>query len=1337
MGSDRRAIRPRPHGDDPPLSFAQQRMWLLDQIEVTPWAYNVVIARRLRGAIDVDVLQRALDELLVRHAVLRTTYPVVDGAPVQRIGRPGRFPLTSVDLRARPEQDAELRRRAGTEVRRSFDLEHGPVIRGLHVRLGSDDHAIVLTMHHIATDAWSEAVLLRELGVLYAAFTAGEPSPLAPLPLDYADVTLWQRERMTGDHLGAQLAYWREQLAELPPSLELAADHARPSERSGRGGTIPIEVSQELTTALRAVTRTGRATMFMTLLAAYQALLARYSGQDDVAVGTAIASRSQVEMEGIVGFFANTLVLRTDLSGDPTFLELIARVREVALGAYRHQDLPFERLVKELRPERTLRYTPLFQHMFVFQNAPAAELVLGGVHAEILLLDQQSAMFDLTLTLSESDDRLVGTLEYSTDLFEHATAVRIATDFQRLLACVADAPDAPVGAVDLLSEADRDRQLAEWNDTATDFPIQAIHEIFEHVAADHPDAIAVSEHGASVTYRDLDRRADEIAGRLRRLGVGREARVGICLPRSTDAIVAMLGTLKANGAYVPLDPEYPRIRLDFMIEDARIDVVITTSSLRDRLVGVPANVVCMDELEDVLEQPRGRRLTGRAGPESLAAILYTSGSTGVPKGVMIEHRAVVALLFGVDYIDFERVHALLHLAPLSFDASTFEIWGALLHGARCVVCSGERFDMDRLADTLSGGVDTAWMTSSLFNVVIDTDWRILRGLRQLVIGGEALSVDHVATARDRLPDLRIVNGYGPTEATTFALCHEIASVETGAERIPIGRPIANTRIHVLDDRQRPVSIGLPGELYIGGPGVARGYVGRPELTAERFVADPLDPGARMFRTGDLVRHRSDGEVEFLGRLDDQVKIRGFRVEPGEVEAVLAGLDAVAACAVVSRATAGHVSQLVAYVVARDAGEFSLPVVRAELQARLPEYLVPAVFVRVDSLPLTANGKVDRRALTELGPSAGSEGSYVAPVTETEKSLADLWAQILGVDRVGIDDDFFSVGGDSLLAAALITRTKRNLGKSIPLSVLFRRPTIRAVADALDTQDSEESPVVALRTEGSRPPLFLAHGVSGQLLRYVPLVHLLDPAQPVYGLRLTADLARAHRVRIPELAQHYVDGMVEVCPEGPYLLAGFSFGGILMCEIAHQLEVRGSDVAFLGLLDTEPRQSPSPTRAQREVRQIRSLVHGSDSVLSYLNRRARNLVVKARRAPWILDEWLHRRAGRQLQKPWDDLEQVEALRVEPVQRSFRRALSSYASPPTRCAVTYLRAGMSTAPESAVRGPDLVEGSDRRYFIDGPGVSHETLMKPPHIRYLAQALNDCLDQALIMQAESTVS
>jgi thioesterase domain-containing protein/acyl carrier protein len=693
----------------------------------------------------------------------------------------------------------------------------------------------------------------------------------------------------------------------------------------------------------------------------------------------------------------------------------------------------------------------------------------------------------------------------------------------------------------------------------------------------------------------------------------------------------------------------------------------------------------------------------------------------MPKGVMVEHRAVVARLFGVDYIHFDEVGAILHMAPLAFDASTFEIWGPLLHGARCVVYPDQRFALDRFGTVLAADVDTLWLTSTVFNAVIDEDWRLLRGIRQLVVGGEALSADHVAKAIAALPQMRLVNGYGPTEATTFAACYEIRGIEPGTDRVPIGRPIANTELYILDGCRRPVPVGVPGELYLGGAGLARGYLNRPELTAERFVPHPFcaDPAVRLYRTGDLARYRSNGDVEFLGRLDDQIKVRGFRVEPGEVEAVLRELPAVTTAAVMGREDDRGQRRLVAYVVTAGSTPLSTGKLRDHLRSRLPEYLVPDGIVTLDSLPLTPNGKLDRKALAALEVVVEPEAAYAAPSTAIERGLADLWAESFGVERVGVDDNFFSLGGDSLLAAELFAKMTRWTSKTIPLSLLFSGPTIREVAMALDDDDgANETAVVALRADGTKPALFLAHGVSGELFEYLHLVRLLGPEQPVYGFRVTTSLIGTQPLRIPDLAQRYVADILRVQPKGPYRLAGFCFAGNVVVEIAHQLEQLGHEVAFLGLFDAELPKSPPPPR--RDTTLLASVWQSNKSVAAYAMRRLANARTKARRLPRLFIDRFHARDRG------DDVEQVGALYAPRVHRPLKIKRASYEAAPTTCTVTFFRSGVPTARRGHVRMVPEDEGTDECYVIDGPGVSHLTLMKEPHVGVLAKALTDRLDR-----------
>jgi aspartate racemase len=1325
-----RAIVPASRNERTPLSFAQQRLWLLDLLEPAPWAYNVSITRRLDGVLRIDALQRALDEVVARHEVLRTTYPTVDGNPVQAVGRPGRVELTTVDLTDRPTAEAEVeaKHQACAEARRPFDLVNGPVFRGLLLHVARDDAVLTLTMHHIATDAWSESVLLGELSILYNAFAHNTPSPLEPLPVQYADFALWQRSSIAGEVLDSELDYWRDRLETLPPLLALPSDHPRPARRSGRGATVPVDVPASLTAALRQVTLTGRATLYMTLLAAFQMLLARYSGEDDIAVGSPIANRTRPETHALLGFFANTMVLRTDLSGDPDFMEVLARVREVAVGAYSHQEVPFEQLVKELRPVRALGHTSLFQHMLVFQNTPAHDLELDGVTVHEFALEPDTAMFDLTLHLSEQDDALVGWLEYATDLYDDPSARRFVRHFTNLLEAIVADPRSPIGMLEFLDDDERRQVVVEWNDTRASFPSGCIHAQFEKQVDARPHAVALTAGEASLTYGELNVRANQLAHHLQTLGVGPGSRVGICLPRSGVAVVALLAALKAGGAYVPLDPEYPTARLAFMVEDGHVEVVITQSAWLDRLGPCEARVVCVDVDEDQIAGMPITDPTSTATAEDLAYVLYTSGSTGTPKAVMIEHRSVLALLFGVDYIRFHEVSVLLHMAPLSFDAATFEIWGALLHGKRCVVYEDGHFSLERFGALMqSENVDTLWLTAPLFNVIVDEAWAHLRGVRQLIIGGEALSASHVAEARRLLPDMRFVNGYGPTETTTFAVCHEIGDHDPRSGAVPIGRPIANTEIYILDANRRIVPVNVVGELYIGGEGLARGYLARPELTAERFVAHPFDtdPNARLYRTGDLARYHADGTVDFVGRVDEQLKIRGFRVEPGEVEAALREHPAVATAVVVARDNDRGQRQLVAYVATSHTSSALKQELRDYLRARLPAHLVPSGLVVLDALPLSPNGKLDRDALAALDRPT-EDAIHVEPTTATELAQAALWTDVLGVECVGVDDNFFDLGGDSLLAALLFARTARQTGIDIPLTLLFSGPTIREVAKAIDEGAvREETSIVALHPAGSKPPLIVGHGVGGFLFRYTRLLRQLDPELPVYGLCPTESIVTHRgRLRIEDLARHYTEDIVRMQPTGPYCLAGFCFGGVLMIEVAHQLESRGLDVAAIVLFDAEPSTSPPTSKPRRETAQLAALVRGQVSAPAYLERRLTNAKIKIRRWPWLADHWLHVRTGRPLPERWDDVARVHALHASPLQRSLGRALGTYVAPATKCPVTTFRAGDPTVATTAIR---VLPDDGTTFIVDGPGVSHETLMDDQFVGAIADALTRLLELA----------
>ncbi|HEV2736351.1 MAG TPA: amino acid adenylation domain-containing protein, partial [Longimicrobiaceae bacterium] len=928
-GTDRSAAAriPRRAGDGPaPLSFAQQRLWFIHQLDPGSSAYNMPFALRLRGALHVRALRGSLAELVRRHEAVRTVFAERAGEAVQVVLPAAPVPLPVLDLSGLPRDSrrAEAARRVAEEGRHPFDLARGPLLRVLLVKTEAEEWALCLTMHHVASDGWSMGVLTREVSALYTALSRGLRSPLPELELQYADFAAWQRRWLAGPRMEEQLRFWREKLDGAPPLLELPVDHPRRSALGATESGRPFELSPELTRGLRELGRRENATLFMTLLAGWQALLGRWSGRDDVVAGTAIAGRTRAELEGLIGFFVNSLVLRADLSGDPGFRGLLGRVRETTLGAFAHQDLPFERLVEELAPERSLTHNPLFQVMFALQNMERGVPALGDLETEPLAGGDTGAKFDLGVALWEDGERILGRIDYRTDLFDGSTIERMAEHFCVLLeAAVAD-PDRRLRALPLVPAAELELVVARWSGAgAAAPPERCVHEMFAAQAAATPGAVALVHAGGSLTYAELDRRADRLAHLLARRGVGPDVRVGICAERSPEMVVGLLAILKAGGAYLPLDPQYPAERLDYMLADAGARVLLTQDGLRDRFAGFAGDVVLVGDATheegSALPHSRTFALPHSPSPDNLAYVIYTSGSTGRPKATEVPHRAIPGFFRGVSYVRFDADQVLLQHSSPSWDVLTLELWPALLTGGSVVLYPGRTPEPALLGEQVRAhGVTTLWLTSTYFNLVVDTCPEVLAGVRQVMVGGEAVSARHARRALRLHPGLRLVNGYGPSECTVFAACFPIPP-DFDAPVVPIGRPIGDRRVYLLDRDSGPVPVGVPGELYVGGPAVARGYRGRPELTAERFVPDPFSgiPGARLYRSGDRARWRADGELEFLGRVDGQVKVRGFRIEPGEVEAVLAGHPGVRDAAVLVREGASGEPgdrRLVAYVV---------------------------------------------------------------------------------------------------------------------------------------------------------------------------------------------------------------------------------------------------------------------------------------------------------------------------------------------------------------------------------------------------------------------------------------
>ena len=1034
-----------------PLSFAQERLWLVDRLQPGGSVYNVPAAVRLRGDLDGHALERALGEIVRRHEALRTTFAVHAGAPVQVISPFAGFALPVDDLAALDEaaREAEVRRRAHDDATQPFDLSGGPLFRARLLRLADDDHVLLVCMHHVVTDGWSMGVLFRELSALYKTYKNGEESVLAPLPVQYADYAVWERRQLGGEALEPHLAYWRERMAGAPALLELPSDRPRPAVQSHLGAQVPVDLSAELLARLEALGRGEGATLYMVLLAAFSVLLAKYAGTEDVVVGTPVAGRTRREVEGLIGFFVNTLVVRTELDGDPPFREVLRRVREATLGAYEHQELPFERLVAELQPERSLARSPLFQVLFALQNADASGGELAGLRTEGLQAETDTAMFDLALMLAARDGGLGGAITYATDLFDRGTIARISGHLERVLEQVTGDPTLRLSELRLLDEDER-QLLEAWSGTDAPYPADAcIHQLVAEQAARTPDAVAIVHERDALTYAELDARANRLAHHLRRLGVGPEARVGICHPRGVEMVVSILAVLKAGGAYVPLDPAYPPERLAFMLADSGMTVLVT----QDALLGVlpvddSVRVVSVDAAAAEIARESTDAPEAAVHPRSLAYLIYTSGSTGVPKGVAIEHASAVAMLawaWGV--YSAEELGAMLASTSICFDMSVFELFAPLTRGGRAIVVDNALALADSAAAEQVRMIDTV---PSAMAALLKTGG-LPPGVRTVCLGGEALSPELVDELYARGVE-RVYDLYGPSEDTTFST---FALRRAGAPA-SIGRPLPNSRAYVLDAALRPVPAGVAGELFLAGRGLARGYLGRAALTAERFIPDPSGraPGGRLYRTGDRVRWRADGTLEYLGRLDQQVKVRGFRVEPGEIEAVLRRHPAVADCAVVARADDAGERRLAAYV----AGAAQAEELRAHLRGSLPEYMVPGVFVRMDALPHTPSGKLDRGALPAPLADGAAERSTEAR-TPVEEVLAGIWADVLRVEHVAGGDNFFHLGGHSLLATIVLARMEEALGVRLPLSAFFGAPTVAELAARVD----------ALRREG-RPPL---------------------------------------------------------------------------------------------------------------------------------------------------------------------------------------------------------------------------------------------------------------------------
>lgn len=1182
-------------GNTAPLSLGQQQIWLLAQLMPDTPVYNECVTIHLPGPLNVPVFEQSFSEILRRHAAWRTSFPLVDGLPVQYIHPPTLLKLPVVDLRDLPKAERLPRalQLATEDARVLFDLASGPLLHAKLVQLDDEEHRLFLTIHHIIFDGVAiYQVLLPELYAVYTAFLAGQPSPLPALPLQYADYAHWQREQVQQASFDTQLAYWKEQLANIPAALELPTDRPRPSVSTYRGSMRPFALTKDLTEALKALSRSEGATLYTTLAAAFQTLLYRYTGQDDLLIGTASAGRNRPELQKLIGYFLNTLVLRTDLSGNPSFRELLRRVRAVVASAVAHEEVPFEYLVKELQPERDLGLNPLFQVLLTLEP-PLATVPTGWTLTQ-MDVTVGTSKFDLSLELDDRPEGLIGRFEYNSDLFDATTIERMVGHWQTLLESVVAHPGQRLSDLPILTELERTQLLTTWNATQATYPGDTcVHQLFEQQAARTPEAIAVMYQDTRLTYRELNTRANQLAHHLNQLGVQTETLVGLCTERSLEMVIGLLAILKAGGAYIPLDPTYPAERIAFMLEDSQAAFLLTQQHLAPQLPVGSTRLVCLDGEAASLAQQSAENPSSAVAPENLAYVIYTSGSTGQPKGVQIPHRAVVNFLTSMrQQPGLTAEDTLLAVTTLSFDIAGLELFLPLCVGARLVLASREiTTNGVALAETLASTHTTVMQATPVtWRILLEAGWQGDPGLK-ILCGGEALPLE---LAKQLLPKCAALwNMYGPTETTIWSSCTQITSND---EIISIGHPIANTEMYLLDPELQLVPIGVPGELYIGGAGLARGYLNRPELTAARFIHHPFDQAteARLYRTGDLARYQADGTLVVLGRLDHQVKVRGFRIELGEIETTLEHHPAVRQALVMVREDTPGEPRLVAYVIPEAPYAPTEQELRQTLAQQLPNYMLPSAFLFLEALPLTPNGKVDRKALPapEVGRKA-TAAPFVAPTLTAHYQLLQIWQDLLNVEALSICDNFFHLGGHSLLAARLINRIEQVFHKKLPLTTLFANPTIEqlaavilqdeppTLADLGPAESSARAPVVTVQTGQSGRPFFYLHGNwDGPSFYCFTLAHNLGTEQPFYVLEpyKFADLPVAPTCEV--IAAAHITAMRSIQPTGPYLLGGFCNGGVIAFEMAQQLRAQGETVDLLAVI--EPGVAPFSLRFSRNL-----------------------------------------------------------------------------------------------------------------------------------------------------------
>ena len=1350
LGFSAPPIIPMPRDRELPLSFAQQRLWFLDQLEPGSTRYNIRGAVRVKGVLNISAFEKSVDAIIRRHESFRTTFHSERGRAVQTILPAANLRLPLIDLQPLPssEQESEVVRISAEEANSSFDLSRGPLFRVMLLRLGERDHIVLLTMHHIISDGWSMGIVIQDLENFYHSFSNGIAQPDQGLEIQYADFAYWQKQWLQGELLDREISYWRSRLGGALPSLELPTDRVKPPYPTYRGAICKWSLDKVLSEDIARLSRRQAVTVFMTLLAAFKTLLMRYSGQNEIVVGSPIAGRNRSEIEGLVGFFVNMLALRSTLSPDLRFTDFLRQVRDITLGAYAHQDVPFEKLVEELQPERNINRSPIFQAVFILQNVPhrSSTLKLSELSIEPFELPVDTANFELILELEETEQGLAGGLIYNADLFDAQSIERMSANFRTLLKAIVEEPDSRLFELPIISASERRLLLSTWNSTENEYTQGlTVHELIELQARRRQTANAAIFANEQLTYEELNQRANQLARHLRALGVRPGVFVGISFPRSLEMLVGLLGVLKSGGAYVPLDPEAPPQRLESMIEQAQVEVLLTSESLRHLFVEPLVKVICLDSEWSSIADKESDNLQGAVTLDDVAYLIYTSGSTGVANGVAVSHKNMLHSIRAHLIYYREPVGRLMLIPPVAFDSSVTSIYWTLCSGG-CVVIpeDGAQRDVSKLASLIRDYSISHWISvPSLYSALIEyTDPASLAPLRVVIMAGEECRRELVEQHRRQVPQAVLFNEYGPTECSVWSTVYDCTEWTPG-NRVPIGMPIPNWQIYLLDQRLQPVPIGVSGELHIGGEGVSCGYKGQPDLTAQRFIPDQFSgkPGARLYKTGDIARYRSDGNVEFLGRNDFQVKIRGFRIELEEIEAQLDKHPAVKQSLVIV-SNGGGADQLVAYIVAVAGLQLSNDEIKKFLRGRLPDYMVPHRFIFIDKFPLTPNGKVDRSAIRLHEPTEkGLDERAELPGNEVANGLMAIWAEVLKTHPQSTQDDFFSLGGHSLLIPQMMSKIQESFGVELPAYILFDCPTIEELAreiisstpalKTLRNARTNKSVLVGMNEEGGRAPFFCVHPAGGFVYEFASLAQLLGPDQPFYAIQSRGlDDGEGPLDDIKDIAAHYVKAVRSIRPEGPYLLGGWSMGGLVALEMANNLLTVGQEVSLVALLDTYVASSDTEDKLSDLAGEFTlelARVFGKLATPAIENS-FREIVSKDSFNKLAQEDQLNRLINQAQVTGLlpEEFDHLQAHRLFGVLSANIRAAKRYRPAKIPPNVILIRAGETGNGASPPLQDDLINQVSSAQVYTVPG-DHYSMMREPCVRVLAEYLRASLNKA----------